>query len=68
MEWPWGSPKDPHLTAGEASTMMDVHDKVYLEHLVWVVYDPRPPARGCPHAVWFMGLVKCYGQDIQVHL
>ena len=30
---------DPHLTTREESTMMDVHDEVYLECLVWVVYD-----------------------------
>ena len=37
-EWHWGSPMDPHLTTGEASTMMDVHDEVYLECLMQAVY------------------------------
>ena len=39
MEQCQGSPMDPCLTVREASTMMDVHDEVYLECLVWVVYE-----------------------------
>ena len=38
-EWHQELPMDPRLTTEEASTMMDVHDEVYLECLTWVVYD-----------------------------
>ena len=53
MEWHWGMPMDPCLTAGEESAMMNVHDEVYLERLAWVVYngtllpgDPPPMLSG----------------------
>ena len=39
MEQHGGLPMDPCLTTREACTMMDLHDEVYLELLVWVVYD-----------------------------